>query len=146
MEATFPAFKGRAHCFALDWLGRVFALDSQRRAGDGLGVVMFEPGSGQALEIPCNLSSFHDEELCEYSDAALADDFYRRWLQAGGARPSFNQCVGYKRPLFLGGGDTLENLELVDIDVYWTISGRLISKLNGVPIGTEVKLSGGTAK
>lgn len=146
IEGAFPVFKGRVHCFAFDWLGRVFALDRQRHVQDGLGVVMFEPGTGQALEIPCNITSFHDDELCEYSDAALADNFYRQWLTAGGAQPAYNQCVGYKRPLFLGGSDTVENLELVDIDVYWTISAQLIAKLRGAPQGTSLKLSGDAAK
>jgi hypothetical protein len=143
MEAAFPEFKGPVHCFAFDWLGRVFALDGQRLVGYEPAVVMFEPGSGQALEIPCDLRSFHDEELCNYADAALADDFYKRWLQVGGGRPSFRQCVGYKRPLFLGGSDTVENLELIDLDVYWTISAQLISKLRGAAVGSKVNIFGG---
>lgn len=143
IEAAFPEFKGRIHCFAFDWLGRVFALDGQRQVGNEVGVVMFEPGSGQALEIPCDLWSFHDEEMCNYADAALADDFYQRWLKAGGERPSFRQCIGYKRPLFFGGSDTVENLELVDLDVYWAISAQLISKLRGVPIGSKINIIGG---
>jgi hypothetical protein len=144
MEAAFPEFNRSVHCFAFDWLGRVFAVDGRRQVRKGFGVVMFEPGSGQALQIPCDLRSFHDEELCEYADAALAEDLYRRWLETGGMRPSFRQCIGYKRPLFLGGSDTVDNLELVDLDVYWTISAQLISKLRGVSIGSGVNIFGGT--
>jgi hypothetical protein len=29
---------------------------------------MLEPGTGQALEIPCNLGAFHDVELVKYRE------------------------------------------------------------------------------
>ncbi len=35
-------------------------------------VLMLEPGTGEALEIPCTIKSFHDRELIENRDAALA--------------------------------------------------------------------------
>ncbi|WP_345817669.1 DUF1851 domain-containing protein (plasmid) [Paraburkholderia sp. PREW-6R] len=100
---AFPALAARIECFGVDWLGRVFSADSGRRIDGKSAVVMLEPGSGQALEMPCHVTSFHDEEICECADAALADGFSRKWLASGGASPMVSQCVGYKRPLFLGG-------------------------------------------
>ncbi|QOK96664.1 DUF1851 domain-containing protein [Ralstonia pseudosolanacearum] len=138
IASAYPNFNGRISCFGFDWLGRIFALDSQRLVNNRLGVVMFEPGTGEALEIPCNLESFHEDELINYGDAALAGDFYLQWLNSGGDHPSYAQCVGYRRPLFLGGTDSIDNLELTDLDVYWTISAQLISKLRGLPPGTRV--------
>ncbi|RAA10901.1 T6SS immunity protein Tdi1 domain-containing protein [Ralstonia pseudosolanacearum] len=142
ITSAYPDFNGRINCFSFDWLGRIFALDSQRLVNNRPSVVMFEPGTGEALEIPCNLESFHEDELINYGDAALAEDFYLQWLNTGGDHPSYAQCVGYKRPLFLGGTDAIDNLELTDLDVYWTISAQLISKLRGLPPGTRVDVTG----
>ncbi len=89
---------------------------------------MFEPGTGEVLQLPCNLVSFHDEELVEYRDAALASAFHQKWLSLGESAPHYHQCVGYRRPLFLGGSDELGNLEVSDIDVYWHLFGQLIAK------------------
>ena len=75
---AFPEFKGRVTCFGYDWLGRVFAVDEKRLEGGKLGVVMFEPGTGQALKIPANIETFHDDELVNFGEAALAVDFYQR--------------------------------------------------------------------
>jgi type VI secretion system (T6SS) immunity protein Tdi1 len=100
---------------------------------------MFEPGTGEALEIPSNIQTFHDGELIECADAALAIDFHQRWLANGGAEPAYAQCVGYRKPLFLGGTDELENLELSDLDVYWHLMGQLIAKTKGLPLGTPVR-------
>jgi Domain of unknown function (DUF1851) len=48
------------------------------------------------------------------------------------------QCVGYQVPLFLGGKDSLENLEITDLDVYWSLSGQLRQGTWVLPPGTAV--------
>jgi hypothetical protein len=138
---AFPEFGGRITCFGFDWLGRVFAIDPKRSEQGQPGVVMFEPGTGKALEIPCAIGTFHDEELMKYGDAALAIDFYTRWLENGGAAPQYGECIGYRKPLFLGGADELSNLETSDVDVYWHIIGQLILKAKGLPPDTPIHVS-----
>jgi hypothetical protein len=135
---AFPTFSGAVTCFGFDWLGRIFALDA-RRLVEGLpGVVMLEPGTGQALEIPCNVHNFHESELIEYREEALAASFFQKWISIGGDAPKVAECIGYKKPLFLGGKDTVENLERSDMDVYWTIATQLIEKARGLPAGTRI--------
>lgn len=135
---AFPRFAGRVTPFGVDWLGRLFVLDSARRVDGMSAVVMLEPGTGQALEVPCDLIAFHDAELCQYREEALAESFYKKWRATGGAAPRIGQCVGYKRPLFLGGSDTTDNLELVKLEVYWEISTQLLDETRDLPIGTRV--------
>ena len=112
-------------CFGFDWLGRQFSLDAHRGTADDPEVLLFDVGAGEALEIPVGFSSFHDEELVDYSDAALAIDFFQQWLEGNPAPIPFGSCVGYRVPLFTGGADTLDNLERTDIDVYWSLTGQL---------------------
>jgi hypothetical protein len=100
---------------------------------------MFEPGTGEALKIPANIETFHDDELINFGESSLATDFYRRWQSRLNAPLAYDQCAGYKKPLFLGGVDDIENLEISDIDVYWHIVGQLILKTKGLPIGTSVR-------
>jgi hypothetical protein len=138
---AFPAFEGRITCFGYDWLGRAFALDARRLEDNEAGVVMFEPGTGEALEIPSNFVSFHETELIKSDEAALAVSFYEKWRAAGGAAPTFEQCIGYRKPLFLGGADEVENLAVSDLDVYWHIGGQLICKARRLPPGTSVRVS-----
>lgn len=121
---AFPDLAGRVRCFGADWLGRQFASDAAR----GGEVLLIEPGTGELLEIPVDVETFHAEELVEQADAAAALFFYREWLAAGGAVPGYDQCIGYKVPLFLGGADTPDNLELGDFDVYWTVCAQLLAQ------------------
>ena len=108
--------------FAYDWLGRIFALDPIRLVGGLPAVLMFEPGAGKTLEFPCNLLTFHDNELVDYREEALAEGFQRQWLVKCGVIPKQDQCIAYKQPLFLGGKDTIENLEISNLEVYWDLS------------------------
>ncbi|HIF6190235.1 TPA: T6SS immunity protein Tdi1 domain-containing protein [Vibrio parahaemolyticus] len=99
---------------------------------------MFEPGTGEALEIPVNFAQFHEDELVNYTNEALAVEFFSEWLATGNEPPASSQCVGYKKPLFLGGADIVANLELIDLEVYWGISGQLLEKVRGLPPGTPI--------
>ena len=140
IHLAYPEFEGRIVCFGFDWLGSVFALDIKRAEDGQAGVVMFEPGTGEALDIPSNLQSFHDAGLIEFGEAALAISFHEKWLAAGGAMPRYDQCIGYRRPVFLSGADEVENLEVSDIDVYWHLTGQLILQTKGLPQGTKVRV------
>ncbi|TBW45982.1 DUF1851 domain-containing protein [Marinobacter halodurans] len=136
---AFPEFKNRIFCFGYDWLGRQFALDRKRiESGEPL-ILMLEPGTGEVLEIPVNFVQFHEDELVDYANEALAAEFFQEWLAAGNASPKLDQCVGYKKHLFLNGSDTIENLELTDLEVYWDISSQLLEKVRGLPLGTPIK-------
>lgn len=124
---AFPEFAQRACPFGYDWLGRQFAVDEGRVVGGRPQVLLLEPGTAEALEIPVSFSELHDEELIDHIDAALAADFFASWSTSNAdSLPLLRtQCVGYKVPLFLGGEDTVENLEVSDLDVYWSICGQL---------------------
>lgn len=93
-ESAFPEFSGRLIPFGFDWLGRMFALDRLRYVDGAPAVNLLEPGTGEALEIPCNAESFHETELIDYREAALAESFFFSWHQASGVSPEPKQCVG----------------------------------------------------
>lgn len=125
---AFPEFKGRISCFAFDWLGRQFSLDNSRIENGQPLIIMFEPGTSEALEIPCNFINFHEIEIPNYHDACLASEFFEDWSLNPPERLKHNECAGYKVPLFLGGEDSIENLEKSDMEVYWHIISQLIQK------------------
>ena len=122
-EGAYPGLKGHIKPFGHDWLGRTFVVDL-REARKGQ-ILMLEIGTGMALEIPCTLELFLDEEIILNSDACLANSFYEGWRSLGNPAPKYGECVGYKIPLFLGGSDDVTNLEISDMEVYWGITSQL---------------------
>jgi hypothetical protein len=128
--------------FGYDWMGRQFALDSRRRdrSGEPL-VVLCQPGTGQVLDVPAGLLKFHDVVLVEEPEAAFEADLFASWSRANpDAVPlALTTCVGYTVPPFLGGEHSISNLELIDLDVYWSIIGQLRAKVRDLPLGTSIR-------
>jgi hypothetical protein len=140
-DSAFPEYAGRLAVFGFDWLGRQFAADFGRQEHSEPLVMMLEPGTGEALEIPTNFLAFHDEELVDYRNEALASEFFAAWseLHPDALPLDSSMCVGYRVPLFLGGSDTAENLEVTDVDVYWTFAGQMRVQAKGLPAGTPIR-------
>jgi hypothetical protein len=139
IAGAFPRFASRACPFGYDWLGRQFAVDSSRVEGGEPLVLLFEPGTGAVLEIPFSLARFH-EQLDELREPALAVSFFASWARANPELVPLAgmQCVGYKVPLFLGGKDHLDNLEVTDLDVYWSLLGQLRQGTQVLPPTTAI--------
>jgi hypothetical protein len=139
--AAFPEFRARATVFAADWLGRLFAADPARANPDGEAqVLMLEPGTGEAREIPVSVGALHTSELLDATEALVAEPFYRAWRRASGdSKPLLlTECVGYRVPLFLGGSDDEANLARTDMDVYWSLLGQARLQTEHAGEGTPV--------
>jgi len=125
----FPDIKGRYSVFGHDWLGRIFA---HRIAGDGHPecILLFETGAGEVINIPATISQLHEVDLIQHRRDSLAYDFFEQWRRANhGIQIKISECAGYKKPLFLGGKDILENLEVIDVEVYTQINSQLRAKI-----------------
>jgi len=120
VTGAYPEFKDKFDLFGYDWLGRCFAIDLRDR-----NILMFEIGAGEVLNIPCDILEFLNVEIPVYNDACLASTFYKEWVEYCGKNAKLNYCMGYKVPLFLGGEDDISNLEEIDMEVYWSITGQL---------------------
>lgn len=140
VREAFPDFASRVIPFAYGWLGDQYAIDVSRKSEGKPQVLLLEPGSGEALEIPASFVTFHDEELVNDPEAVLAADFFEAWSSANSERLPLqrSQCVGYKVPLFLGGKDEVENLEVTDLEVYWSFCGQLRAQAMNLPPGTPI--------
>lgn len=128
ISMAFPEFSERISCFGYDWLGRHFSLNKNRLINGQAQILMFEPGTGEVLEIPCNFIEFHNDEIPNFHDASLASNFFNEWKSVNKQSLNHDECIGYKVMLFLGGKDVVENLEKSNMDVYWEICSSLIQK------------------
>jgi Domain of unknown function (DUF1851) len=139
IAAAFPQFTKQACPFGYDWLGRQFSVDLDRMQDGQPLVLMLEPGTGLALEVPYTFRGFH-EEFFEEKEAALAASFFAEWAAVNFTLLPLQarDCLGYKVPLFLGGEDDVDNLGVVDLDVYWSMSAQLITTTRGLPPGTSM--------
>lgn len=90
---------------------------------------MFEIGTNDVLEIPCSFEIFLNEEIPLYTDACLAKSFFDEWTKYSNKETVYGRCTGYKVPLFLGGEDSIKNLQDNDMEVYWSIITQIKNKV-----------------
>lgn len=138
-EEYFPEFQDKIQVFAYDWLGRLFALDQTTGVRNESEILLIEPGAGDALEIPASIVDFHNSILVEHPDEALARPFFEEWQIKNTQTINFSDCVGYKIPLFLHGEDEVENLEIIDINVYFSLCSQLWNKTIQLKPGQSIK-------
>jgi hypothetical protein len=137
---AFPELAGKVCPFAFDWYGRQFAVDSRRRpAGEPL-LLLIDPTTGAAYQVPHPFVAFHDQMLVDEPDEAVAREYFVQWARAHPSalplRP--DQCVGPQLPLSLGGSDAVDALELTDMEVHWSLHGQFWRGTRGRPEGTRV--------
>lgn len=130
----FPEFAPVAVPFAIDWIGRVVALDPSRPPG----LLLIEPGSAEAFEIDESFADFFNVDVVDDPDVFLAADLFRDWQAADGGVPGAGECVGFKVPLFLGGHGAAANLELADLEVYWSFTAQMRQATHDLPHGTRI--------
>ena len=47
-----------------------------------------------------------------------------------GTHLPFDQSIGYKVPLYLGGESCVHNMELIDTEVLWDLQYQIASRIN----------------
>lgn len=119
-------YRNKAFCFAYDWWGRIFAVMPQ--STDYL-IWMIDPATGQDYKMVGNLAHFHDVDLVEEGDNVLDKSMFTEWYKQAHYDLQLHECVGFRTPLFLGGKDVISNMEVADMDVYWSFNMQMLSQL-----------------
>lgn len=135
---VFPKKASQIECFGADWMGRQFALDRSRLVGGEPQVALLDPETREIYEIPCGYKEFHEDELDKHPNETVEYDRFQKWLSSGGQAPEYGECVSFKTPLFLGGKDTFDNLIVIDLEVYRSINGQILTQIRDLPKGTVV--------
>lgn len=121
---AFPALASSGiDVLAFDWMGRQVLT----RAGSD-ELLLADPAIGEYGDF-FEVGMFSQALKIDAAARAFEGDLFDAWRAAVGAgeRPlNFTDGVQYAIPLFLGGEHSVENLELIDLDVMWTITAQLI--------------------
>jgi len=122
--------------FGYDWMGRQFAVDLRRENY----ILMFDPSTGEDFELNQDLVMFFIEDLIKDRDSILSGQLFHLATEFFHVEKiGYNNCIGYKIPLFLNGTDTLDNRELCDMEVYWEFQCQIYHQIKDLPPDTKIK-------
>ena len=133
----FPEYKGRFELFGYDWMGRCFAVTSL--GADDEKILVFDPSTLEVSDIQLTFMDFINKAIPAAANECFSADAFINWYNTYGIELKYLNCLGNKVPLFLGGNDELDNMELSDMDVYWHILGQTAAKLKNEAEGTVIE-------
>lgn len=115
----FPKYLNDIYPFGFDWAGRQYCLS---KSNSSL-LYMFDPSTGEDFSLNQSIVAFHNDDLVNDTIPILSPDIYRKILSFLCLDSiGWCDCLGYKRPLFLGGNDTIENYEKSNLKLYWDLT------------------------
>ncbi len=125
---AFPAYKGIIRCIGFGWDGQVIAEVLRDREDIERGVAIFNPNTAETLNAPVSIVDFMNDMIGDDEEDVLEAGLYLTWLKADKTPVQIDECVGYDVPMFVGGDQSMENMNVIDFEVYWDISRDLIKK------------------
>ena len=132
----FTKYTNKIHPFGFDWMGRQFCINAENQKK----LLMFDPATGENFVLEQDLLALHDDDFVKETDDMLGIDLFNRLLEYYDLNEiSYEECLGYKVPLFLNGKDSIENYEKWNLEVYWHFQHTLYEETKRYPNGTIIK-------
>lgn len=130
IHGVFPTAPSETMPIGYDWLGRFFCVDVEGLSRNENRIFLLCPYSSDALEIPADFVGFHNNVLVDQMHPAVEDELFDKFKENTNlSMLPINTCVGLITPTFLGGELIIENMHLIDVEVYWDLTAQLISQL-----------------
>jgi hypothetical protein len=131
VESVFTGVSGNVDLFAVDWMGRIFATDAATPDENGsLVVICLDLAGPTGFYTDANFENFHNHIMVNRQESIFEMKQYREWMKSNSPPGDGVSCVGYKIPLFMGGKDEVENLELSDRSVYLHLLAQMSRAVN----------------
>lgn len=136
LNEYFPKYEGLIIPFGYDWFGRQYGI--VRGLPDV--IFMFDPSMIEEFQLAIDISDFHNKDLVKDKEETISESAFHEILQSLAiTKLKYKECIGYKRPLFLGGKDEFTNYEVQDIEVYWQMQYQMFLQIKKLPEGTKIQ-------
>jgi len=129
VKRFFYNLKENFKLFGYDWQGNCYGIILNNATTLNENVVMFEIGTNKILSFSCDFNTFINKTFIDQLNSILVPQFFESAVKLYDDKIGYGKCIGYKRPLFMGGQDIPSNLEYSDMDVYWTVLAQVIESV-----------------
>ena len=138
VRTIFPEHANELVCFAYDWLGRQFCIASNHKISQEAFIYRFDVSTNESMIVSDSFMNFHNVELTSYPEEILSTDMFNQWMLQNERNTSVGKCTGFIHPPFLGGKIELDNLEEIDLEIYWNILGQILLKAKKMPRNSKI--------
>ena len=114
-------------CFASNWQGCMYCVNRENTA-----LTYFDPATCEFFSSDgISLSDFFDDILINGEYDIIFEEYYDEAIaRLNFDKLDYQQSVGHKIYLHLGGEDSVDNLEVVDTAVLWEMQIQIAERIN----------------
>jgi len=128
---AFPKLAGKILPFGYTWDGVFLCIDVR----DGK-IFVCDVASSECYWLGISLEDFLNNYIPEAYNKGIFLSEYQQWIAKNGPLP-YGYCAGWIVPLFLNGKAERDNQELIDMEVYWGVTGQIRQQVMGDYYGKE---------
>ena len=118
-------------CFAANWQGIMYCVDKTNSK-----ITYLDPATCEWFSADHSLQLFFDEILVSGEYDIIFEDYFDRvvaYLKF--EKLDYEDSLGHKIYLYLGGNDEVENYEVVNTEVLWELQVQLVDRINEIDEG-----------
>jgi len=127
ISEAFPELGGNFRPFGYDWQGNCFAVAKDTNGNER--ILFIEIGDGKIYPLSFSFAEFMNVEIPKNAAVIFEKSMYDEWRVYAKTIIPYGNCAGYIVPLFLGGEATPKNMEISDMEVYWSILGQIRTQI-----------------
>ena len=120
--------------FGRNWNGYCYGVET---SCDDPTILAFDVDAVEVNSLDSTLGDFLNKRIPSNCNGCLASGSYEKWLETHRAL-SRGECVGLVKPLFLGGKDDFDNMEVIDMEVHWEMTSQIWQAVRDLPPGTPI--------
>ena len=98
---------------------------------------MLDPATLEVFEVEATIEEFFNDHLSEAKEDLLEASNFKQFAPNLSGQLRFDHCIGFVKPLYLGGKDELSNLEDWDMEVYWELNYQIYLKTRNLKLGAD---------
>jgi hypothetical protein len=134
----FKKYRGASYVFGFDWVGRHFAVTN--KANKNI-ILMLDPATAEVFELEASIEDFFNIDLVEGKNDLLEEKRFQQLRKGISDDLAFDHCLGFIKPLFVGGKDENSNLDDSDMEIYWELNYQVYCKTKNLTDGTKLNFS-----
>jgi hypothetical protein len=115
-------------CFASNWQGCMYCIDKYNRK-----ITYFDPATCEFFDADSSLQTFFDDILVSGEYDIIFEDYFKEtlgYLKLDNVK--YEDSVGHKVYLHLGGEDDVDNLEVVNTETLWDLQIQIAESINEI--------------
>jgi hypothetical protein len=115
-------------CFASNWQGIMYCVDYKNT-----NITYFDPATCEYFNAEFSIDDLFNDILVNGEYDIIFEEYWKEAIAFLKIKTlNYEESIGHKKYLHLGGKDTVKNMEITNTEVLWEIQIQIAEKINNI--------------